>query len=46
MTLNRDAWFSQIKKDYPNIPDFVVNWMLDIHEKNPEYFKNELKKQK
>jgi len=23
-----------------------VNWMLDIHDKNPEYFKNELKKQK
>jgi formylmethanofuran dehydrogenase subunit E len=46
MTQNRDAWFSQIKKDYPNVPNFVVDWMLDIHENNPDYFKQEMKKQK
>lgn len=36
----------QIKTDYPNVPNFVVEWMLDIHDRNPEYFKNEWKKQK
>jgi hypothetical protein len=44
--VNRETWVAQIKKDYPNVPDFIVNWMLDIHERDPEYFKKEMKKQK
>jgi formylmethanofuran dehydrogenase subunit E len=44
MTVNRDTWISQIKKDYPNVPDYVVNWMLDVYEKDPEFFKKESKK--
>jgi hypothetical protein len=44
MTVNRDNWISQIKKDYPNVPDYVVNWMLDVYEKDPDFFKKESKK--
>jgi hypothetical protein len=44
MTINRDTWISQIKKDYPNVPDYVINWRLDVYEKDPEFFKKESKK--
>jgi hypothetical protein len=39
-----DTWISQIKKDYPNVPDYVVNWMLDVYEKDPDFLKKESKK--
>jgi hypothetical protein len=44
MTINRDTWISQIKKEYPNVPDYVINWMLDVYEKDPDFFKKESKK--
>jgi hypothetical protein len=44
MTVNRDTWITQIKKDYPNVSDYVVNWMLDVYEKDPKFSKKESKK--
>ena len=29
-----------IKRDYPKIPQYMINWMLDLYEKNPDYFKD------
>ena len=44
MLINRDLWFKQITNDYPNVPHYVINWMLDIYDKDPNYFKEQLKK--
>jgi hypothetical protein len=35
-----------MKKDFPNVPDFVVSWMLDVYDKDPDFFKKESKKLK
>jgi hypothetical protein len=36
--MNRKLWFEQMKKDYPNVPDYIITWMLDIYEKNPDFY--------
>lgn len=46
MLINRDLWYNQIKHDYPYVPDYIVHWMLDIYDENPDFFKNQLKKTK
>ena len=36
--MNRQLWFEQMKKYYPNVPDYVIKWMLDIYDVNPEFY--------
>lgn len=42
--------FGAIKRDYPNLPKFMIDWTLDLYAKNPDYFKdlerNENKRQR
>jgi hypothetical protein len=44
--LHRDQWKRQMKNDYPNVPDYLIDYCLDIHNQNPDFFKNLNKKMK
>jgi hypothetical protein len=43
MTLKRTDIKDAIKKDYPSLPEYFVNLVLDMHEQNPEWFKEDKK---
>lgn len=34
-----ENWKAQIKAEYKNIPDDVIDWILVVNENNPDYFK-------
>jgi hypothetical protein len=44
MTTNRKIWLEQIRNDYPNVPVYIVNWLLDIYQENPDFYKEHKKK--
>jgi hypothetical protein len=39
-----ENWKAQIRAEYSNIPEDVIDWILVVNESNPEYFKK-LKKE-
>ena len=43
MTLKRAEMIQAIKRDYPNLPDYLINMTLNMHEKNPDWFRDDKK---
>ena len=43
MTLKRAEMIEAIKQDYPHIPEFFINQTVLMYEKNPEWFKENMK---
>ena len=43
MTLKRAEMIQAIKRDYPNLPEYLINVTLKMHEKNPDWFRDDKK---
>ena len=43
MTLKRTDIKDAIKKDFPHLPDYFISLVLDMHENNPDWFKEDKK---
>lgn len=46
MTTNRQLWKEHISTEYKQIPPFIVDWLLDIYEQNPDWFAQQMKQDK
>lgn len=42
----RAELFQAIKQDYPHLFDYMINLVLDLHEKNPDYIEMLIKNEK
>ncbi len=39
---DRDAWRAKIREDYPNLPIYFVELLLDTYNIEPEWFQREI----
>lgn len=46
MPSNRADLMKAIKQDYPTMPDFMIETVLDVYEKDPDYIENWIKEEK
>lgn len=46
MPSNRSEMMKAIQSDYPLMPDFLIDLVLDVYEKNPQYIEDWIKEEK